>query len=186
MSHPSFIDWYETDNQLGVFALRLASLILFFHTFSFISKNVLKSTFLHLIFAGISPMHHAELHKTVLSDRFYSTTFLAQIGFYILNITVAEFSLIFQQENTYRVLLNFALAFIVDDYIIIHDYSNKLNKVLSKHNRRIDIFNFILFLGGTATLFSLSFKLMATIYIIISFFLAQVYYENQNRSIEVQ
>jgi hypothetical protein len=115
----------------------------------------------------------------------YSTTFIAQIGFYILNVSIAEFSLIFQDESFFRTLLNFALAFIVDDYIIIHSYSNELNKVLYWHNRRIDIFNAILFLGGCAILISLSFTLLALAYAILSIILAQYYYKNQNKSIEV-
>lgn len=184
-SHSRIYDWYEADKQLGVFALRLASLILFFHIFSYISKNVMKSNIFQVILAGISPYHQADIKHTALSERLYSTTFIAQIGFYILNVSIAEFSLIFKDESFFRTLLNFALAFIVDDYIIIHSYSNELNKVLYWHNRRIDIFNAILFLGGCAMLISLGFTLLALAYAILSIILAQYYYKNQNKSIEV-
>jgi hypothetical protein len=184
-SNTKLLDWYQTDIQLGVFALRLASLILFFHIASYIIKNVLKSNVLEVALRGILPHQVADIKPTALSDRVYSTTFIAQIGFYVINVSIAEFSLIFEEKSLFRALLNFALAFIVDDYVIIHDYSNSMNKVLSSHIRRVDFFNMILLIGGCATLISLKFYFFTILYLLVTLFLARYYYTNQNRSIEV-
>jgi hypothetical protein len=184
-SNNRILDWYNTDIQLGVFALRLASIILFFHIATYIIKNVLRSNVFEVTLAGIFPHLKADVKQTALSERVYSTTFIAQIGFYVVNVSIAEFSLIFQEKNLFRTLLSFALAFIVDDYVIIHNYSNSLNKVLASHNRRIDLFNLILLIGGCATLISLRFYFFTILYLFISLFLGRYYYTNQNRSIEV-
>lgn len=174
------ITWYQADSQIGAFALRVASLLLFYHVFSFTAKHVLKTNLINVFYAGISSTKHFILKQTALSDRAYSTTFICQVGFYAINVAIAEFSLIFQDKSTYLTIMNFALAFIVDDYIIIHNYSNKFNKILKGHKLRITIFNILLLGVGVGTLISLKEYFIAVIFFIVSIILAQYFYTNQN------
>lgn len=107
--------------------------------------------------------------------------FLAQIGFYILNLTVAEVSILFKEQAVYRTVLDFALVFIVDDYIIIHNYSNKLEKILVAHKWRIAFFNLVLTVGAVATLVSLNLYGYLIVYLTIALLLLFVTETNISR-----
>ncbi len=178
ISHDSFMDWYKQDKLLGIFAYRLSSIILLYHLSAFIIKYVLKDNLFSSVLASIIPKYESRSRLNILSDKEYSTTFLPQIGFYILNLSIAEISIVIQEHNIFRDIIGFALFFIIDDYVIIHDYSKKLGHILYWHMFRIRLFNIILFIGGILILLSLKLYFILLLYVLVSFLLVWLYSSN--------
>lgn len=174
----SFLNWLERDQQLGVLAIRISSLILLFHLVSFILQSVVKHNFFRIVKAAIFPNYLIKDRLQFLSHKDHSTTFLSQIGFYILSISIVEASIIMEQKNLYRAILSFGLIFITDDYVIIHNYSNKIGMILRSHRYRVIIFNLLLLAGGIAMLHELRLYSFLLTYIFLSIFLFWLSREN--------
>lgn len=181
----SIMLWFKTDNVLGVLTLRLASITLFWQMLTFLIKNVFRSGAIEFVNAIFSPHNQVRLRDDALSHRVHSTTFIIQIGFYLLNLLVSELAIIFNYQSIIRSLLNVILLTIVDDYLIIHTYTNTFNQVIKKHKIKILLFNILLLLGGFMTLFDIRNYGFLFIYIVSVAILAYVYFENQNGPKEV-
>lgn len=181
----SIMIWFKSDNVLGLLTLRLASITLFWQMFAFLIKNVFRSGVIEFFNAIFSPHSQTRLRDDALSHRVHSTTFILQIGFYLLNLLVSELAIIFNYESIIRSFLNVILLTIVDDYLIIHTYTNTFNQVIKKHKIKVLVFNILLLFGGIMTLFEIRNYGFLFIYIVSVVILAYVNFENQNRPKEV-
>ena len=183
--HGDINKWYTTDKQLGFFAIRLSSLILLFQLLKFMLKNVFQTQLRELMLLTFQPKGTLKTQTVALSDEEHSTIFFAQLGFYILNVSVAELSILFQGEKIYRTILDFALVFIIDDFMIIHAYSQKFRQILKRHKLRISVANAVLFLGGVVTLIQLNLIWYLLVYISVSFILLYISRSNTSRAVTV-
>lgn len=183
--HGDINKWYTTDKQLGFFAIRLSSLVLLYHLMRFLLKNVFHTQLKELMLLTFQPKGKLNTKSVALSDDEYSTIFFAQLGFYILNVSVAELSILFQGEKIYRTILDFSLVFIIDDFMIINEYSKKFGQILKWHRLRISIANAVLFVGGVITLIQLNLIWYLLLYISISIILLYVSRTNRSRAVTV-
>ena len=100
---------------------------------------------------------------------------MLQYSFYMINIIFLWVFIIFQMEGLFTSFLNWAVFFIIDDWLIILKYSELLKgRTLPSHINRIHLFNLGLFICLIIVFyvyFNLIFAIVSTIIICIFFFL---------------
>lgn len=183
--HNDINSWYSEDKQLGFFAIRISSLILFFHLIRFMVRYVFQSKLMEVLMLTFKPRSTLKTKTVALSDNEYSTVFFAQLGFYILNVSVAEISILFQGKQFFRTILDFALVFIIDDYMIIHEYAKKFKTILKWHKRRIFLFNTVLVITSFITLLQLNLVVYILVYLFVALILLNLAKSNRSDVVEV-
>src|SRR5690606_2910193 len=109
------------------------------------------------------------------------TLFFCQIGFFIINVALAEFFIIINFKNIYLSILNFAILFIIDDFKIINDYSDGMKKVLITHYMRITVFNLIILITAIVLLINTKQYFVLISYLVLFAILCRYYIKNSSK-----
>ncbi len=151
LSFNSFSNWINTELHNGLITLRVTSIILFYRFYAYFSKKIYDGKFSlsHIVFK----MYRTRVGRMGYSD--YSSAYFAQLGFYILLI----YFLWFFARNSISLIaasiLNWGLFFIIDDWVIIHSYSDQFKKILRFDNNKVIGFNIGLSMLLMITLFQI-------------------------------
>ncbi|SER30141.1 hypothetical protein SAMN04488023_1076 [Pedobacter rhizosphaerae] len=174
----SFSEWFSKDNLLGIFPIRISSLLIIIYLSTYIYKQVLHGRIAHFIVLGFLPLRQIKEYDRFMIFEDRETLFFTQISFYILNIALAELFIILGYKSIYLSLLNFSILFILDDFKIISEYSKNLRSVLRNHFNRIWLFNLIMFIASVILLFHKNHILLLCVYIILTLILTYYYLRN--------
>ena len=170
--------WITKENVLGILPIRLSSLLILYYLLTYIYSEVLHRKLFHFLLLGIFPVRTIKYYDETISFNKQETLFFSQIGFYILNIALAEFFIIINFKNLYLSILNFTILFILDDFKIINDYSNGMSRVMRSHFWRILIFNLIMLVSATTLLITKDYYWILAIYILLVGILGRYYLIN--------
>lgn len=172
----SLSGWFSKDNLLGIFPIRISSLLILIYLSTYIYKKVLNGKFLTFLILGLLPVRKLKEYDRFIIFEDRETLFFTQISFYILNIALAELFIIMGYESIYLSLLNFAILFILDDFKIISDYSRNLSSVMGSHFIRIWVFNLIMFFTALVLLYLKDHLVLMSIYVLLTLILARYYF----------
>lgn len=170
--------WISKENVLGILPIRISSLLILFYLFGYVYKEVIDRQLISFLKLGIFPFRRVENYRSAINFDKRETLFFSQISFYILNIALAEYFIIIGLKNIYLSILNFAILFILDDFKIINDYSQGLNRVMSSHFYRIWLFNIVMFIVALILLCNKNNLPVLVTYILFSFILFRYYFKN--------
>lgn len=171
-------EWITKENVLGILPIRLSSVLIIYYLLTYIYAEVLHRKLGNFLLLAILPIRHISDYHTSISFSKSETLFFAQISFYILNIALAEFFIIIGFKSIYLSILNFTILFILDDFKIINDYSNGLQRVMTWHFFRICLFNFIMLVVAITLLASREYYYILSLYLILFFILFRYYIKN--------
>jgi len=171
-------EWITKENVLGILPIRLSSIMIVYYLLTYIYAEVLNKKLGNFILLAILPIRHISNYHTSINFSKSETLFFAQIGFYIINIALAEFFIIIGFKSVYLSILNFTILFILDDFKIINDYSNGMQRVMPWHFIRICIFNVIMLMVAITLLFSREYYYILALYLILFFILFRYYIKN--------
>lgn len=170
--------WITKENVLGILPIRLSSLLILYYLLTYIYSEVLHKKLPHFLLLGIFPFRTIKYYDETISFNKRETLFFSQIGFYILNIALAEFFIIINFKNVYLSILNFTILFILDDFKIINDYSNGMSRVMRSHFLRILVFNLVMLLSAIILLISKDYYWILVIYTFLVGMLGRYYWIN--------
>lgn len=170
--------WISKENILGILPIRISSILILIYLSSYIYSEVLNKQFFHFLVLGILPYRKISKYYSSINFEKRETLFFSQIGFYILNIALAELFIIIGYKSVYLSILNFAILFILDDFKIINDYSDGLRKVMPFHFWRIWLFNLLMLVVAIILLTKKEYYYVLAIYILFSFILFRYYFRN--------
>lgn len=173
-----FKPWFSQENILGIFPLRVSSIIILVYLLSYIYSHVLDKNLKRFLLLGLLPIRNLKTGGGRYSFDKRETLFFCQISFYILSIALAEIALIGGIESVYIKVLNFSLLFIIDDYIIIYGYTERFRSVIRNHFLRVQFFNILIFTVGVIILLRNEFFIATTLYLIITGVLLYFYVKN--------
>lgn len=171
-------EWITKENILGILPIRISSILILYYLLTYVYNEVLNKKLGSFFLLGILPLRKLPDYHQPISFSNRETLFFTQISFYAINIALSEFFIIIGFKNIYLSILNFAILFILDDFKIINDYSNGLQRVLKWHYIRICTFNFIMLIVSILLLFSKEYYWILSGYLIIFFILARYYLKN--------
>lgn len=171
-------DWITKENLLGILPIRISSILLLYYLLIYVYNTVLSKRLSRFILLGVFPFRQIPDYTLPISFSNRETLFFTQISFYVINIALSEFFVIIGFKNIYLSILNFAILFILDDFKIINDYSNGLQRVMKWHYIRICFFNFIMLIVSILLLSSKEYYLILLLYLVIFIILARYYLKN--------
>jgi hypothetical protein len=174
----NFSEWFSKENILGIFPIRMSSLLIIIYLSTYIYKQVLKGNLGRFLVLGLLPIRSVQDYDNFIIFRDRETLFFSQISFYILNIALAELYIIFGYKSIYLSVLNFSILFILDDFKIISDYSKNLRSVLTSHFVRIWLFNLIMLFSSVVLLIKKDHHALLVLYMVLTFILFRYYYKN--------
>lgn len=170
--------WKDHDKLIGHFSIRITALFLFYNVVKFTFKNVFGSSWKFLISYALFPIFPSR-NEVFGMDRmdhditsYYNRYYLAQLGFYILNVIVAEIVVVNFDSFNWLALIFAFLPVIVDDYSIMHDYFEKYGELMPQHRRKKNAFNLILFALSVIGLASLGNYFLLVCYVAFCVLLA--------------
>lgn len=178
----SFQEWYNIEKGSNLILLRLSSLILFFQLSRFIFNYLFNK---ELVLTGIYPKvltYRWNIREFgQLSDSEYSSMFFSQVGFFILILCVLLYSIVNNYSSISHQILNWGIFFILDDWGIIHRYSDKFKAILNPHRIRILVMNSLMFLLSIIILFTIEEWLFLVVFMIVSAILFEFRYSNYSK-----
>jgi len=171
----SLTEWFNKENVIGLFPIRLASVLILYNLFKYIHKETLEKKLIPFLGLALFPIRHIDDYYLSIRIENRETLYFSQVAFYILNIAIAEYFVIIDFKIVYLSILNFAILFIQDDFNIINEYSRGMQSILSSHLKRIHLFNAIMLISSTlALIITGSFEVL-TIYLILTIILVYLY-----------
>lgn len=172
-------EWYAQEKILGTVSIRIAAILLSYRLFSYYFGSLMKLPLIVFFFTGLLPTKGWGTGISNISHGDGSSVFFAQLGFYIINLFTLELSIIYNKQNTLTSILSFLILFIIDDWVIIYDYSYRLKSILKAHRIRLYVFNFFLLITSTILLWEMNNYIFMICYIMISILLLKIYLENK-------
>jgi hypothetical protein len=173
-------EWITKENVLGILPIRISSILIVYYLLTYIYSEVLHKKISSFLLLGILPIRNIPEYHGQISFAKRETLFFSQIGFYIVNIALAEYFIIIGIKNIFLSLLNFLILFILDDFKIINDYSNGLQRVMKWHFIRICAFNFLMLLVAILLLTSRDYYWILSIYLALFIILFRYYLINSS------
>ncbi|KIC00761.1 hypothetical protein OA88_17740 [Flavobacterium sp. JRM] len=171
-------EWITKENVLGILPIRISSIFIVYYLLTYIYSEVLHKKPGHFLLLGVLPIRQISDYRGQISFAKRETLFFSQIGFYILNIALAEFFIIIGFKNIFLSILNFSILFILDDFKIINDYSNGLQRVMKWHFIRICFFNLLMLMVAILLLTSRDYYWLLLIYLALCIILFRYYIIN--------
>ena len=169
--------WKEHDKLIGHAAVRFTALILLWSVIKFIFKNLFGNNLFYFLKQIVIPnkptkyeMFSLQRSEYELSS-FYNLYYFSQVGFYVLNVLIAEILIITGDGLGWLNLFFSFLPIMVDDYLAIHYYFEKFNHMKIWHRSKKLIFNILLFSFSIILLFSMGMMGLIFIYITITIML---------------
>lgn len=171
----SLTEWFNKENVIGLFPIRLASVLILYNLFKYIHKETLEKKLIPFLGLALFPIRHIDDYYLSIRIENRETLYFSQVAFYILNIAIAEYFVIIDFKIVYLSILNFAILFIQDDFNIINEYSRGMQSILSSHLKRIHLFNAIMLISSTLALIITGSFGVLTIYLILTIILVYLY-----------
>lgn len=181
----SLSQWISKENILGILPIRISSVLIITHLLSYIYKEVLDRKVTVFLVLGLLPIRNLSIYNRVVNFESRETLFFSQIAFYILNIALAEMFIMIGFKSNFLAILNFAILFILDDFIIITEYSKNLRVVKPSHFFRVQIFNVLMLVVSIVILLNKSYYIILGGYLIITILLF-IFYRKNFRSINLR
>lgn len=175
-----FSEWINKENILGILPIRISSVLILYHLTTYIYKEVLNKSFISFLSIGILPIRNEsdKISRSTFNLNNKETLFFCQISFYIINLALAELFIIYSYQSVYLSILNFSILFIVDDFSIIDDYTNRFGSLIKKHFRRLTLFNLVMVGSSFTILISQEYYWYLLTYTLIIIVLAYYYFKN--------
>jgi hypothetical protein len=180
-------EWINKDKLVGQYSLRMTSLILMWSITKFCFKTIFNGELLMpfkygILFTPKNPKVKLG-NVTGYETNYYDIYYFNQIGFYILNVFVAEYLISISESNTLITGLFALLPIMVDDYLVIHVYFEKYGEMTGWHNIKKHTFNIILLAFSILSLYYGSHYLFLTTYLFATLIILASHLFNQNRKL---
>ncbi|MBU2907797.1 hypothetical protein [Vibrio splendidus] len=175
------ISFWKEELSNGVFAIRVASCILSFKFISIFIELIRQNNLFERSLKkcqieernAINDIESlSEDQATLLLKKDLSFLSTLQFAFYLACVTSLWFSIVSGESSMVVMLTSWCLFYIIDDWSIISEYSREHRVMpMGSHKKKVNIFNCLLFLGSSASLFvSESWMQAISMFLILLFF----------------
>ncbi|MFN5983607.1 MAG: hypothetical protein ACK479_09105 [Fluviicola sp.] len=181
IKNETFPNWTDEDKLLGHYSIKITALILLWSLLVFIFKHIYGRSYKLLFKHGLFPtkINYQEAY-TLERDEYdingyFSLYYFSQVGFYILNIFLAEILIISAGELKWLYIFFSLQPIIVDDYLVLHYYFEKGREMSRWHRIKKELFNIAMFTLSLILLVSNGWWILLIIYIVFSILLHIIY-----------
>jgi hypothetical protein len=167
------VEWKIHDKLIGHFSVRITSLILLMSIIRFTFKYVFGNKFIFFLKSLILPSKPTDIESYSLDrteynlNSYYSKYYFCQVGFYIVNVMIAEICIVTGDTLNSLAIFFTLLPIMVDDYLAIHYYFQKYGHMSNWHRIKKNIFNLFLFIFSIIPLYSLKMYFVLAGYVLI-------------------
>jgi hypothetical protein len=181
VTNRTFPNWSDEDKLLGHYSVKITALILLSSLLVFIFKHIYGRSFGLLFKHGLFPtkINYQEAYKLERDEYdisgYFSLYYFSQVGFYILNIFLAEILIISAGELKWLFVFFSLQPIIVDDYLVIHYYFERGSNMSKWHRLKKEVFNLAMFLLSLGLLISNGWWILMSVYLIFSITLYLIY-----------
>jgi hypothetical protein len=181
IQNETFPNWTDEDKLLGHYSIKITALILLWNLLVFIFKHIYGRSFSLLLKHGLFPtkINYQDAYRLERDEYdingYFSRYYFSQVGFYILNIFLAEILIISAGELKWLFIFFSLQPIIVDDYLVIHYYFERGSNMSLWHRSKKELFNLAMFSLSIILLVSNSWWILMSIYLIFSITLYLIY-----------
>jgi hypothetical protein len=166
-------EWSKNDKLLGNFSVRITSLLLLWSILKFVYRSIFGSKLINHLVLGLFPIDKMESRRKDIGSltrytSYYDILYFSQVGFYILNVFIADFLISNTNFGLLTNILFILLPIMVDDFFVIHVYHQKFKYIDKWHQTKLLGFNSLLLISSIVALISDRHFLVLLIYVVLS------------------